>query len=804
MTTTHEKERQAFQSKLDSLRPGAVLQLTPREFPGPIKLNREGITLDGQGATIWAFRGPVVTIAAPRVVLRNFRIEVTEHGTTPEEEAAILVAAADGLKLENVEVRGSVMGIPEEEGLWRYPQTLHLGALAPGQEYDCAVRVAIPVACSVVSNISGLEVEPRKLSAGAQEIRFLIEALSQDMMLNGSIYFSSPRVKRSFLVTARILPDDEGPPTAKAKGSVIWEPPDWTDIKEGKVPAPAPAPAPPSRKQTTTRPAAVTTQVDRTAIGSSDTDVPPRTTPVPPDFPFPPPVGEVWDPTAPPTPSTVIVSPQKNEGDYQTIADAIKNVIPDSTIQVRPGHYKEAIVLSKPLKILGDGPADKIVIDSPSANCVRMETAQAEVRGLTLQCSARDRAAVHVLQGQLVLDGCTISSEGLACVSVRGAGTNPTISNCKLHSGKSAGVVFSDNAAGTLADCDVFGHTLAGVEVRQGAAPNVKNCRIREGRNVGVLVHDNGKGTFDGCDISGNALAGVEVRGGANPTFRNCRIHDGKYPGVRVADKGQGVFEDCAIYANALAGVEIKGDASPTLRKCQIRDGKQVGVLVAKNGKGLLTDCDITNNALSGVEVRQGASALKGCRITGNQEAGVVITEKSKPRLEDCEIAENGLAGVEILREADPTLVKCQIHDGKQVGVLVADQGKGTLQECDIVANESVGLAITREGNPVVKRCGIRNGKMGGVVVWEDGAGTLEKCEIYGNGFTGVAILEGGNPVVRECKIKRNGDAGVWAAQNGRGRVQGCDLRDNQRLSLDMAGATLSLSQNLTDQGKKG
>ena len=110
------QEEGSFQDDLDALQDGATLQLIPREFPGPVKINRCMI-LDGQGATIWSLKGPVVSIRSDGVVLRNVRIEVTgENGTgMAEEECALQIEPGRGVHLEkDVEVRGRVIGLPQE------------------------------------------------------------------------------------------------------------------------------------------------------------------------------------------------------------------------------------------------------------------------------------------------------------------------------------------------------------------------------------------------------------------------------------------------------------------------------------------------------------------------------------------------------------------------------------------------------------------------------------------------------------------------------------------------------------------
>jgi parallel beta-helix repeat protein len=799
MVTAHDKARTAFQSKLDSLRDGAALQLVTGEFPGPVVLQR-AVTLDGRGATLWAMQGPVLTIAADGVVLRNFKIEVTgDGGDDPEDGCAILVQAPGGVHLENVEVRGSVIGLPEEEGEWRHPLSLWLGQLPSGKEHECLLRLAVPVPCEIVSHITGLEVVPRRLEPGPREVKLRIERLQQDTLLNGTITLTSASLKRSILVSAHVQATaDHSTPTVS--GAVAWEPPDWAALQAG-TPPPRPKPAKPAK------PHSVPAVAKPPSTPSApDTETTPKTMPVPLDvgsatLPLP----EQWGIDGSATPSTVVVSPKAGEGHYRTIAEAIKGAMPGSTVQVKPGLYKESLVLTKKLDIVGDGPAAEVVVECGDASCVKMQTDVATLRGLTLRGSAgrggKERFTVHLSQGQLTLEDCEITSDSLACIGVHGASTEPVVRNCKIHSGKSAGVLVYHNGQGTFEGCDISGHGLAGVEVRDGGNPVFRKCRVHDCKETGILVHDNGRGTFEECDISGNSLANVEVRQGGNPLVKKCKIREGKYPGVRVLDKGAGTFDDCEITANALAGVEIKQNGSPTLRKCQVRDGKQVGVLVLRNGLGTLEECVIAGNALAGVLIKQASDpVLRRCQVHDNGDVGIAVHEKGKGKLEECDVFENALAGVEVRRDAEPKVKRCKLHDGKQAGIVVADEGGGTFDDCDVFANAGPGVMVVRGGRPTLKKCNVRNGKLVGIVVADEGAGSFHNCEVFGNASGGVTLLGGGTPLFRECKITRNGGVGIWADQKGKGTVQGCDLRENKGGATDVRAGVVGMSGNRVDR----
>ena len=81
-----------LQAELDGLAPGASLSLdiSEGEKEGPAVL-RKPVTIEGHGRTIWARRGPVLTIESHGVALRNLNVEVTgkEDKLVGEEACAI-------------------------------------------------------------------------------------------------------------------------------------------------------------------------------------------------------------------------------------------------------------------------------------------------------------------------------------------------------------------------------------------------------------------------------------------------------------------------------------------------------------------------------------------------------------------------------------------------------------------------------------------------------------------------------------------------------------------------------------------
>jgi hypothetical protein len=218
-----DRTRQELQAQLDNPPPGQVLKLTPQEYPGPLFI-RKSVIIDGQGATLWAFKGPVLQINAPRVILHNLNIEVTgETFASPTEECAIEIANTATIHFDNVQVRGQVTGLAGETGEWQYPYSLHLGQLAANTVQQFILRIVVPTPCSIESAISGVQLTPTLLEAGIREIQMEIDPLRHDISLYGSLYLKTAQLKRRIHLTAHI--SSAVSPQPQLSPLVLWSPP---------------------------------------------------------------------------------------------------------------------------------------------------------------------------------------------------------------------------------------------------------------------------------------------------------------------------------------------------------------------------------------------------------------------------------------------------------------------------------------------------------------------------------------------------------------------------------------------------
>jgi parallel beta-helix repeat protein len=341
-------------------------------------------------------------------------------------------------------------------------------------------------------------------------------------------------------------------------------------------------------------------------------------------------------------------------GDFVSIAEAIRNAAPDSRLLIRPGVYRESLVVDKNLEIIGDGGAvEEIIIAGVNSSPLQMQAEKAVVRNLTLRGigakTGKAFFAVDVRHGTSILENCDISSDSLSCVAIHGVNANPTIKNCRIHDGADSGVYFFDNARGQIEDCDIFRNRNVGAAITDGANPTIKNCRIYEGNNGGVVAWQNGAaGLIEDCKIFNQRLANVGISEYANPTFRRCEITGSDDAGVFVQQNGYGKLEECDVYSNADAEVAIATGGNPVLRGCTIHGGSASGVSLRDKGRGLLENCDVYDNVKAGVSVRgESVVAVRGCNINRNGKVAVSVKEGSAASVEDSDLRGNRIAAWE-------------------------------------------------------------------------------------------------------------------------------------------------------------
>ena len=328
-------------------------------------------------------------------------------------------------------------------------------------------------------------------------------------------------------------------------------------------------------------------------------------------------------------------------GDFLTVSDALAAAKPGDRIVVRPGFYREGIVIDKVVEIIGDGDRERITIEAANKDTVLFKAPAGRIANLTLrQAGGGLWDCVDIRQGRLNLEDCDISSQARAAYNPwRG---RPWLRSNRIH------------------DCE------------QG----------------GILVDDNGQGVLEDNEIFANALSGIAIREGGNPTVRRNRIHDGKKSGIYVYENGQGVLEDNEIFANALSGIAIKEGGNPTVRRNRIHDGKQSGIMSMRTARGCWKTTTSSPMRMPGSG--SGRAAIRPCGATASTMASnrhLCLEERPggagrQRHLRQCECRD------QIKEGGNPTVRRNRITDNGYEAVWVYEGGRGTFEGNDLRGNK--------------------------------------------------------------------------------------------------------------------
>jgi hypothetical protein len=212
-----------LQAMIDATLAGETLVLPPGEYEGPVSLSRN-IVLEGAKSTIWSRKGPVMHLKAQGTRLCGLRIEVTrfdEDMANKPEHVALLVDPGVNVVLEDVIVRGYVVGINGENGVWLVPPSIDLGFFSPRQVNTFALKLYVPVKCQISTSITGLSITPSTLAPGENVVVFTAKNIYPDTLLLGRCYLHSARIMRPIDITGRAASDESVLPTDHR---LLWEP----------------------------------------------------------------------------------------------------------------------------------------------------------------------------------------------------------------------------------------------------------------------------------------------------------------------------------------------------------------------------------------------------------------------------------------------------------------------------------------------------------------------------------------------------------------------------------------------------
>lgn len=258
-------------------------------------------------------------------------------------------------------------------------------------------------------------------------------------------------------------------------------------------------------------------------------------------------------------------------GDYTTISAAISAAIPNSTILVKEGIYRENIVIPNRISIVGEGGMRRVMLEDDVASkpCVVFNTDNCSLKSISIikNTSIDNAPAISISGGKAIIENCEVVSRESTAISVRNFATAPLILKCAIHD-SACGMLFDKTASGTIEKCVIFDNNKTGVLLSERADPTFKeteihhsligvsllsrcegvfiDCKIFDNATIGTFLDDSREVSFSGCLIRGGKGTSVAAIRGAAATFSRCKI-TGKYEHCIYSLSDSLIFDNCDI-----------------------------------------------------------------------------------------------------------------------------------------------------------------------------------------------------------------------------------------------------------------
>ncbi|PNW10770.1 sporulation protein [Microbacterium testaceum] len=351
---------------------------------------------------------------------------------------------------------------------------------------------------------------------------------------------------------------------------------------------------------------------------------------------------------------------------HPSIASALASAEDGDVISIRPGLYRESLLVDRSVSLSGVGDAGEVRIEGIDGPAV-CSTAEARMSGLSLARTDGD-VAVDVASGTLSLDDCTVEAS-----------------------------------------------TEVALVVRADAQLSLHDTRVANDAGAGVLVFEGGRSEITGGRLHDIATTALVVRGPSSAHIVDVVIASAS-GGLLVADGGQLTVARGRIADVTGAAMTVEGGASLDATGTVIVDGGGIGVLVTSGGSATLADVTIRNPRGQGVVgMADAVIDLSGVGIHDGATHALHLVERAQLTARACELRGAGHDAVVVADSASVTLVDSTISRPAGTGVIASDEATAALTDVRIVEPEVAGAIARDTARLVLEGGSLRGGRQGAV-----------------------------------------------------------------------------------------
>jgi ATPase family associated with various cellular activities (AAA)/Right handed beta helix region/AAA lid domain len=519
-------------------------------------------------------------------------------------------------------------------------------------------------------------------------------------------------------------------------------------------------------------------------------------------------------------------------GAHATVGAAIHAAEAGAVISVRPGVYRENLVVDRDVTVVAEKGPGTVRIVAVRGPALTVHGGGATVRELTFEAVAPAEPAVLVRAGSPTLVDCEISG---GRVEVTGDAV-AALRNCTVTGADRVAVRLSGTSRTLLDDCEVRSAGGDGIVVDDEARAECTGTVVHGAGGRGVHLAGAARGRFTRCEVRDTQAAAVHAEGGSALVLTECRLHDAGAQGVRLGgtagrrpvtgenerrrDSASAEEPDtsrshaillarCEIFRTEAAGVLAEAEAAAVLEDCHVHDTSRAAVLAT--GASTLelvdvraVDVDDTGLAVSG-DATVNARGVTFARTGGN---GLYVVGDAKVTLTDCEVRNTAYTAVHLGGGARVTLTECRVRDTPEYGVRVCDQAELTARDSQVhdtamtgvfvdggdaalrgcqISRVQCGASLQTTHRPLLVDCEISDTTGAGLETGPDAGALLESCRIQRTGSTGVFLDAGSTVRMDDCEIADTDGSALFAGAAARPRVRGLSVERAARNGVFVA-----------------
>ncbi|MFJ7279706.1 right-handed parallel beta-helix repeat-containing protein [Kitasatospora sp. NPDC098663] len=473
---------------------------------------------------------------------------------------------------------------------------------------------------------------------------------------------------------------------------------------------------------------------------------------------------------------------RRRAGEYDTLAEALAAAEPGDTVTVRPGTFRENVLLDKPVTIVPAQGPGTVRIDPPSGVALTV-TADATVRDLVVEGGDSSTPAVLITGPQIApsLSGCRIETRSATGIEITD-GARPTLRGCVVANPAGLGLrLRGPGTAAALEDCEVAAAGQAGLAVLGGATAALDRCKVHHAAGAGVLLSDPGSAAeLTGCEIYEIRGSGVQAEAQARGRLVDCEIHRVTGNGLTLDGEAELVLTGCRVHDLPENGADLRGRSRLSLSHSTVRDFGRGALSVWDQGtEAVAESCQIhgSTGEYPALWVSDGARlTLTDCSLYDLPDALFVLDRDSAAIAADCSFSRIRSSAVSVSGGAAVTLTGCRVQEAG-TGLWFRDHGSGGLLTGCEISDVATGVIVTKGADPVLRDCTVRASTDAGVYVSAQGRGTFEDCRVsHGKGF-GFHIIDGCRTQLTRCRAEQNERAGFEFSEPGP-VAEGCTSDD--------------------------